>query len=244
DGLQGEIAHVARIAMLGEMTVSIAHEINQPLAAIVSFAEACLRMLRTGTGSPDVLRGALEQISAQGVRAGDIVHNLRQFVRKGGSSRTSVDVNDVIRDVLGLLQHDVRQRAVNLQLALDADLPEVPADRVQVGQVTLNLVRNALDALDDEPGAPRDVRITTARSGERVIEVAVADTGTGLPPDGPQRVFETFFTTKPDGMGIGLSICRSLVEAHGGRLTAESNPGGGATFRFTLPINGPGTDAE
>ena len=238
-----ELAHASRLADLGELTSSIAHEINQPLAAIVSFAEACLRMLRSGTGSPEVLRGALEQISAQGVRAGDIVHNLRQFVRKGGSSRTQVDVNAVIREVLGLLSHDVRQRSVELRLELDATLPEVPADRVQIGQVTLNLVRNALDAMREDRGAPRCIRVVSSRSGTEVVEVAVSDIGIGLPSDSPQQVFETFFTTKADGMGIGLSICRSLVEAHAGRLTAEANPDGGATFRFTLPIAEAGTDA-
>ena len=237
-----ELAHASRLADLGELTSSIAHEINQPLTAIVSFADACLRMLRSGSGSPELLRGALEQISAQGERAGNIVHNLRQFVRKGGSTRTQVDVNAVIREVLDLLSHDIRQRAVTIDLALDRNLPVVPADRVQVSQVALNLVRNALDALPAEKDARREIRISTARTGGKLIEVAVTDTGTGLPPDGPQRVFETFFTTKPDGMGIGLSICRSLVEAHGGRLTAESNEREGATFRFTLPMSAAGHD--
>lgn len=238
-----ELAHASRLADLGELTSSIAHEINQPLAAIVSFADACLRMLRAGTGSPEVLRGALEQISAQGERAGDIVHNLRQFVHKGSTTRTQVDVNKVIRDVLGLLSHDLRQRRVRVQLLLDESLPEVSADRVQVGQVTLNLVRNALEAIGEDEGSPREIRISTARSGQHLLEVSVSDTGVGLPPEGPQRVFETFFTTKPQGMGIGLSICRSLVEAHGGRLTAESNQQAGATFRFTLPLSAADDDA-
>ena len=148
----------------------------------------------------------------------------------------------MIREVLDLLSHDIRQRAVTIDLALDRNLPVVPADRVQVSQVALNLVRNALDALPAEKDARREIRISTARTGGKLIEVAVTDTGTGLPPDGPQRVFETFFTTKPDGMGIGLSICRSLVEAHGGRLTAESNEREGATFRFTLPMSAAGHD--
>ena len=238
-----ELAHASRLADLGELTSSIAHEINQPLAAIVSFADACLRMLRSGTGSPEVLRGALEQISQQGERAGNIVHNLRQFVRKGEATRTQVDVNAVIREVLGLLSHDIRQRLVELDLELDETLPEVPADRVQVGQVTLNLVRNALDALPAEGEGARRIDIRSRRSGERFIEVAVSDSGIGLPAEAPQRVFETFFTTKADGMGIGLSICRSLVEAHGGRLTAESNEEAGATFRFTLPLHAEEGDA-
>ena len=238
-----ELAHASRLADLGELTSSIAHEVNQPLAAIVSFAEACLRMLRSDTGSKEVLRGALEQIVAQGERAGNIVHNLRQFVRKGDSKREMVDVNVVVREVLGLLSNEVRQRGVTLHLALDETLPPVPADRVQVGQVTLNLVRNAIDALPTEAGARREVTVTSVRSGDRVIEVSVTDTGVGLPAEGPHKVFETFYTTKSHGMGIGLSICRSLVEAHGGRLSAESNPTGGATFRFTLPVADSETDA-
>ncbi|MCW5655947.1 PAS domain-containing sensor histidine kinase [Hydrogenophaga sp.] len=231
-----QLAHASRLAALGELTSSIAHEINQPLAAIVSFADASLRMMRSGKGSSEMLTTALEQIAAQGARAGDIVKNLRQFVRKGGSGRERVNVNTVVKDMLGLLSHDIRMKRVRVTLALDEQLPRVTANRVQVEQVTLNLVQNAIDALTGVDPKDRRVVITTARVGSERVEVAVIDNGTGLPAEGAQRVFDTFFTTKPEGMGIGLSICKSLVEAHGGRLTAESNDEGGATFRFTLPL--------
>lgn len=238
-----ELAHASRLAALGELTSSIAHEINQPLAAIVSFAEASLRMMRAGTGSSEVIKGALEQIAAQGARAGDIVQSLRQFVRKERGERESVDINAVIREVLGLLSHDMRVNRVRLKLVLDEQLPRVMADRIQVEQVTLNLIRNAVDALSEVDQRDRCVTISSARAGRHRVEVAVMDNGVGLPVEGAQRVFETFFTTKPQGMGIGLSICRSLVEAHGGRLTAESNPDRGATFRFSLPLP-EGCDAD
>ena len=174
-----ELARASRLADLGELTSSIAHEVNQPLAAIVTFAEACLRMLKAGTGSNDVLCNALEQISAQGERAGNIVHNLRQFVRKGSSSRAPLDVNAVVRDVTELVAYDIRQRGVSLRMELDETLPFVPADHVQIGQVALNLVRNAMDALSSERDTRREVLVTSARSGEHVIEVSVTDSGHG-----------------------------------------------------------------
>lgn len=229
-----EVAHAARLLELGEMTSGIAHEVNQPLAAIVSFAEACLRMLKAGTGDLDTFEGALEQIATQGERAGTIIHSLRQLARKGEAELERVDINAMVKDVLALIGHEVRGRRVQIHTELAEELPAVRANRVQIEQVLLNLARNAIEALQECERQDRTMAIGTTLSADGIVEVTVSDTGNGLPKDGMDHVFETFYTTKPDGMGVGLSISRSILEAHGGRLWATPNPAGGTAFHFTL----------
>ncbi len=232
-----DAAHTARLLELGEMTSGIAHEVNQPLAAIVSFAGACLRMLESGGDNAEVLRDALEQIAAQGERAGQIIQRLRQFARKGALERRPFDINKAIEEVLALIRHDLHRHGVSVKLELDEALPKVRADEVQIEQVLLNLARNAVEAMEDLSVEERRLTFCTrpGARGELEIQVQVSDTGIGLPADALERVFETFYTTKSGGVGVGLAISRSIIDAHGGRLMAGSNPGGGAVFTFTLP---------
>ncbi len=230
-----ELAHASRLLELGEMTSGIAHEINQPLTAIVSFAEAGLRMLEPGAGEPALVREALGQIIAQGQRAAEIIQRLRQFTRKGAIERRPLDLNQTLRDVLALLGHELRRGEVQVGLELAEPLPPVAADRIQIEQVLVNLVRNASEAVAARPLGERRVGLATAARGE-TVEVAVSDSGKGLPEGAAGRLFQPFFTTKADGLGVGLAISRSIIESHGGRLWAEPAGGGGACFRFTLPL--------
>ncbi len=239
-----ELAHTTRLLELGEMTTEIAHEVNQPLAAIVSFAEACLRMRRTGTGDDALMDNALEQIAAQGERAGEIIHRLRRFARKGAGEREPVDINATVRHVLSLLRHETDRHQVRTRVELDEALPTVNADPVQIGQVLVNLVRNAVEAME---GCAEDRRLVTLRtsplgSGPTGIALTVSDQGMGLPEGDPDRVFENFYTTKTQGMGVGLGICRSIIETHGGKLWAKVNADGGASFQLELPVGEAGTD--
>ncbi len=239
-----ELAHATRLLELGEMTTAIAHEVNQPLAAIVSFAEACLRMRRTGTGDDALMDNALEQIAAQGERAGGIIHRLRRFARKGAEEREPVDINATVRHVLALLHPETGRPRVRPRVELDEALPAVNADPIQIGQVLVNLVRNAVEAME---ACAEDRRLLTLRtapvgSGPTGIALTVSDQGKGLPEGDPDRVFENFYTTKTQGMGIGLGICRSIIEAHGGKLWAAVNADGGASFQLQLPLGKAGTD--
>ena len=239
-----ELAHASRLSEMGEMTSGIAHEVNQPLAAIVSFAKACLRMMDGDTARPEVIRDALEQIAEQAQRAGKIVHHLRQFARKGEVEHGPVDVNETLLGVLSLVQHEARTRHVRVALELDPGLPPVKANRIQIEQVALNLVRNGVEAMVEGGGAERVLGVRTALTGDGAIEVVISDSGVGVGEDVRARLFETFFTTKASGVGVGLSISRSLVESHGGRLWAAEAPGDGAAFHFTLPLTQAETDPD
>jgi len=229
------LAHAGRLADLGLTTSAIAHEVNQPLAAIVSFAHACQRLLDSGRADPAVLRETLGQIAEQGERASAILGRVRAMARRRERVLEAVNVNAAVRGVLALLDRELRDQQVETSLALDDALPAVEADRVQVEQVVMNLVSNALDAMREAAPGRRRLRIETCRrDGE--VRVSVTDSGPGLAQADLERVFETFYTTKPAGLGVGLSICRSLAEAHGGRLWAEQPPGGGAAFHLGLPV--------
>ena len=233
-----ELAHVGRVASMGEMASGLAHEINQPLTAIASYAEACLLMLKSKAANTDLLRDSLEEISGQAQRTGAIVRRLRQFVKQAEAERSRVDINSVVRSVLELLEHDISAHRIRLRLELDEQLPEVEIDKIQIDQVLVNLVRNAVDAMDSTEQADRELTIQTAKtSSEEALEVAVSDTGSGLTPEATDHLFDAFFTTKPGGMGLGLVISRSIIQAHRGRLWATPNGDTGATFRFTLPID-------
>jgi len=232
-----EIAHASRLLELGEMTSGIAHEVNQPLTAIVSFAEACVRMIEKNTGSPEILRDALGQIIGQGQRAGEIIRRLRQLMRKGETAHACIDINQLLLDALALLRYEIRRGRVAVILDLTSDLPAALADYIQIEQVTINLVRNACEAMASAPDGPRELRLTTrATSDPTVIEIEVTDTGIGLSPEAEDKLFQSFYTTKPNGMGVGLAISRSIIESHGGRLWAKPNAPRGASFHFTLPL--------
>jgi len=226
-------AHTARMLELGEMCSGIVHEVNQPLTAIVSFAEACLRTVRGGRAEPALIEDALGRVAEQGVHAAEIVSRLRGLVRKDESRRETFDLGEVIEETLLLVEHERRRRSIGVTVCSETGLPSVNADRVQIEQILLNLLRNAFHAVEDTE-CPR-VWMRTGRSGNGRVRLVVEDSGPGLTPEQCERVFDTFYTTKPNGLGVGLAISRSLAESHGGRLWAESNEGRGARFGLDLP---------
>ena len=232
-----ELSHSARLSTIGELTSGIAHEINQPLTAIVNFAEACLRMVRAGTADTEKLENALEQITAQGQRAGHITRQLRRLARRGERGHVDIDINRLVNDMLGLVNSELKTNEIRLNLMLDESLPPVECNRIQVEQVVLNLVRNAMDVLEEGDRDMRDLIIRTRRDDSSGIVLEVEDSGGGFGEVGAERIFETFFTTKLEGVGMGLSISRTIIEDHGGRLWASEGPAG-AVFHVTLPTRG------
>jgi len=234
---RADLAHAARLSTIGELTSGIAHEVNQPLTAMVNFAEACLRMLRSGNADTQKLEDALGQIAAQGQRAGHIIRQLRPLARKGENERVQVDLGRLVRDVLGLVSNELHASGIALELMLDESGPAVKCDRIQIEQVVLNLVRNAMDVLEEGPADGRELTIRTRADSGGTIELTVEDTGEGFGADGSDRIFELFFTTKADGLGMGLSISRTIIEDHGGRLWASPRPDGGAIFHVALPAD-------
>jgi PAS domain S-box-containing protein len=231
-----ELAHLSRVNMLGELVGSLAHELNQPLTAILSNAQAAQRFL--GHGQPDFseVRGILADIVAQDKRASEVIRRLRPLLKKGQVLRQPLDVNEVVQETLTLLRNDLVNHGVTVQTKLAPALPKVNADRVQLRQVLLNLVMNATDAMAGAPPGGCKLSIHSALAASEGICVSVADQGVGLAPDMLEKVFQPFFTTKVHGLGVGLSVCRSIITAHGGRLWAANNPERGATFHFTLPV--------
>ena len=231
-----ELAHAGRLSDLGLTTSTIAHEVNQPLAAIVSFAHACQRMLDGGKVDFDLMRDALSQIATQGERASAIISRIRAMSRKREPLYETVSLNDAVGSVLNLLGRQLRYQKVEVSEDLAPDLPKANADRVQLEQVVMNLVINAIDAMRAVPSTDRHLAFTT-RKVDGEVRLSVTDTGPGLEADEVDRVFDSFYTTKANGMGVGLSICRGLMQAHGGRLWAECRPGEGATFWVALPVD-------
>ncbi len=236
---QTELAHAARVTTLGELTASIAHEVNQPLAAITANAQACLRFL--DREKPDVgeARDALRHIVMDGNRASDVIGRVRQLANKTDIQKAPLDINDVIEDVLLVFRHEAHSHGVSLQRNLASELPQVLGDRVQLQQVIMNLLMNGIQATSQVAGRPHELRIRSQQHQPGEILVAVVDSGAGIEPGHVDKLFNAFFTTKPNGMGIGLSICRSIVEQHGGRIWATRNPEAGSTFQFTLRAPGP-----
>jgi two-component system, LuxR family, sensor kinase FixL len=230
-----EIAHLSRVATLGELSGSLAHEINQPLMGILSNAQAALRFLARDDADLDEVREILVDIVEDDKRAGEVIRRLRALLKKGEMQHRPLDIGSVIDDVLRLTRNDLMNRDVAVSTELTPDLPLVLGDRIQLQQVLLNLVLNACEAMDAVPGTPR-VHIRTLRTEGAGVEISVSDRGGGIPPGDLERIFEPFVTTKELGIGLGLSICRTIIIAHGGRLWAE-NIGEGATFRFTLPLS-------
>jgi two-component system, LuxR family, sensor histidine kinase DctS len=225
----------SRLITMGEMASTLAHELNQPLAAITSYNNGCLNLLADGNADSRELLEIHERLARQARRAGEIIRRVHDFVRRSEPKREPLDLNDVIRDAVGLLEADSRKRRVRIQTDLGTRLPEVAADPVMIEQVIVNLVRNGMDAMNDTPRERKCVRISTREEGGHLI-VRVADQGTGVPPETARRLFEPFFSTKQEGMGMGLNICRSIAELHHGRLGFEANPDGGTIFILTLPV--------
>lgn len=234
---QLELARVARITTTGELAASIAHEVNQPLAGVVTNGSACLRWLATRPPNLDEARAAIHRIIRDGSRAISVLTRVRALVKKGEPAKERLDVNGVIDEVLALTEGEVRRNNVSLQTDLAANLPAITGDRVQLQQVILNLIINGIEAMNTIKDRERVLRIRTARQNPDGVLVAVQDSGIGLAPAQFERIFEAFYTTKQEGLGMGLSISRSIIEAHGGYLSATPNEGSGATFRFTLPTD-------
>jgi two-component system sensor kinase FixL len=235
--LQDRLTHFSRLSTMGEMAAGLAHEINQPLSAIATYAQACQRFVRSpARDDADVLE-ALEQISVQALRAGEVIRRLRNFVKNREVTREPVDCNRLLDDLRTLAETDARLHNVRLRIEAAPGLPTVHADPIQLQQVVLNLVRNAIDAMSEAPATRREVLLSTFERPEGEIEVIVADHGSGLAPEAADHLFNPFFTTKSSGTGLGLAISRSIVRAHGGRLWHTPNEGSGARFHFTLPAS-------
>jgi two-component system sensor kinase FixL len=235
--LQERLTHFSRLSTMGEMAAGLAHEINQPLTAIATYAQACQRFMRSpDRDDADVLE-ALVQINAQALRAGEVIRRLRNFVKNREVKREPVDCNRLLDDLRTLAETDARLHNVRLRIDAEPSLPTVYADPIQLQQVVLNLVRNAIDAMVDAPETGREVLLSTRQLPEGEIEIIVADHGSGLAPEAAEHLFNPFFTTKSAGTGLGLAISRSIVRAHGGRLWHTPNEGTGARFHFTLPAS-------
>jgi PAS domain S-box-containing protein len=232
---QAELTHVTRVTTLGELTASIAHEVNQPLAGIVINGEASLRWLGHQTPDVDEVRHAVERIISDARRASDVIRRIRNLAKKATPEMVPIDVNEVIDDALLLVQRQVLNHRVGLQLELESGLPPVLGDRVQLQQVVINLVINGIEAMVHVTDRPRWMLVRSHRDEGGQVLVSVQDSGVGIDPENANRLFNAFYTSKRDGMGMGLSISRSIVEAHGGRIWATNNEGPGATIQFALP---------
>jgi C4-dicarboxylate-specific signal transduction histidine kinase len=231
---QADLARVNRVTALGALTASIAHEVNQPIAAAVTNAEACLRWLSRNPADLEEARAAAMRIVKDARRAAEIINRIRQLFKKGTTQRELVDVNDVIREIIVLLRGEAAQHAVAVRTELAAGLPRIIGDRVQLQQVMMNLMSNGIDAMKDVKGR-RELAITSQRADGEQLMVSVSDTGVGLPQQQAEEIFNAFVSTKLDGTGMGLSISRSIVESHSGRLWAADNAPRGACFHLVLP---------
>jgi PAS domain S-box-containing protein len=235
---RNELAHLSRVAMLGELSASLAHELNQPLTAILSNAQAAQRFMARESVNLGKISDILKDIVEADRRAGDVIQRLRLLLRKGEINRQPLDMNEMVRDVLRLVRSDLLNRDIMVETELEDELPPVSGDRVQLQQVLINLVMNASDAIAANVNGDRRITLRTQREEAASICTSVSDAGCGIPPDRMNRIFEPFFTTKPHGMGLGLSVCRTIVAAHGGKLSASNNGEGGATFQITLQAAG------
>ena len=231
---QVELAHVTRVTTIGGLAAAIAHEINQPLAAVITNGSACLRWLAGTTPNLDEARQAVGRIIRDGNRASDVIAKIRALLRKTGTEKERLDMNDVIREVVALAQSEIRRNGVTLRAQLEGNIPPVLGDRVQLQQVVLNLIMNGIEAMSAVGDRPRELIISTQSGEIDQVHVTVQDSGIGLDPKSMERIFDAFYTTKSEGMGMGLAISRSIVENHDGRLWAVPNDGPGATFQFTL----------
>jgi C4-dicarboxylate-specific signal transduction histidine kinase len=235
--VQMQLAHANRVATMGQLTASIAHEVKQPIAGLLASGQAALRWLGN-TPNLEAARQSIERVIRDGKRSGDIIDRLRDLVKKAPPRNDSVNINEVIREVIALTNVEAVRNGVSAQTELAESLPLVQGDRVQLQQVILNLVINAVEAMSGVVEGSRDLLISTSKAEGDAILVAVRDSGPGFDSVNTEQVFEPFYTTKPDGIGMGLSICRSIIEAHGGRLWVSANVPRGAVFQFTVPRPG------
>ena len=231
---QADLARANRVSSMGELSASLAHEVNQPIAAAITDANTCLRWLSRDQPDLQEARAAASRIVQDGRRASEIVKRVRMLFKKDAPPRELVDLNEIIREMLLLLESESTQFSVSLRMVLAADIPQVMADRVQLQQVLMNLMTNSFDAMKDTDGT-RELTIQSQRGENGQVRISVSDTGVGLPSAQAEEIFGAFFTTKPHGTGMGLRISRSIVESHGGRLWATDNSSRGATFHLTLP---------
>ncbi len=234
--LRSRLTHLTRVSTMGEMASSIAHEVNQPLAAIATYTQACTRMLNDGTTSTKEVLEILTRVTDEALRAGDIIHRVQDLARRRGSKRTVCNINELLRDLELLAVVDTRLHNVKLDLQLSNRLPLVLVDGIQIQQVVLNLIRNGVDAMVDQEFENRDIVVRTRLCDDGMVEVSVADTGCGLLPGSEEELFQPFFTTKRDGMGMGLSVSRSIVTSHGGQMWFSRNQDSGTTFFVTIPV--------
>ncbi len=232
---QGELTRMTRMSAMGALAASISHEVNQPLAAVVTNADACMMWLSSDPPNLEEARAAVDSIAQQGTRASEVVRHIRAMFTKGTPERTKFQINDLIREVSTLIEGAASRNQVVLQTELGAGLPATMGDRVQLQQVIVNLVLNGIEAMSEVAGRPRRLVISSQMQSSDAIVVAVRDSGIGIAPKDEKRIFDAFFTTKPQGMGMGLSISHSIIESHGGQLWVSANSDYGATFQFTLP---------
>jgi C4-dicarboxylate-specific signal transduction histidine kinase len=237
DRTRSELTHVARVAALSALTASIAHEVNQPLAGIITNAGTCLRMLNGTPPNVDGARETARRTIRDGNRASDVIRRLRVLYSKREFTLEPLDLNEATQEVIALSMNDLQRNQVILRSELAGSLPQVTGDRVQLQQVILNLLRNGADAMVGIDNRPRELLIKTAQDVDGRVSLSVRDAGIGFEPDAVGKLFEAFYTTKTDGMGIGLSVSRSIIEAHRGRLWATANDGPGATFSFSIPCD-------
>jgi PAS domain S-box-containing protein len=234
---QMELAHVTRVTTLGELTASISHEVSQPLAAVVNAAAACMRWLDGDTPNLDEARSAVDWIIKESHRAGEVIRRVRALANKNDLEKIPLDINDVVKEAIALVQREMDSRQVLPRIELAPALPSILGDRVQLQQVIINLVMNGIEAMQSVSDRPRQLVLRSQQDESHRVLVTVTDSGVGISTENADRLFNAFFTTKSSGMGMGLSICRSIVEAHGGRLWTTANAPHGATFQFTLPVN-------
>jgi two-component system sensor kinase FixL len=232
-----ELLHVARVATLGEIATSLAHELNQPLYAIVNYIRACMERIRSNTRDPRELLEPLERAADQAQRAGQIIERARHFIVKREPHRAAVDINALVRQAADLMMPEVRRLHAHVRLQLADACLRVTVDPVQIEQVLVNMIRNALEAMAEAQALTRQITLRTEMTGDDTLRCEIQDTGPGMSESVLERAFDPFFTTRPDGLGMGLAICRTIIEANGGRLWATADPGHGATFFFTLAIS-------
>ena len=233
---RAELAHVTRLSTMGELATSLAHELNQPLTAILSNVQAAQRFLSASPPDLTEVREILKDVVQDDNRASEVIQRLRALVRKEAPAFVALDVGDLLRDVVRLVHSDAILRHSRVSLDVAPGLRPVRGDRIQLQQVALNLLLNAFEAMRDCPTSKREVVVRVEPDGARMVRVAVRDCGVGFSEDPVEKIFQPFYTTKPTGLGMGLSISRSIIEGHGGQLRAENNPDQGATFSFTLPV--------
>jgi len=240
--LEADLAHINRVSMVGELGASLAHELNQPITGAITSADACLRWLAREPPELERARAATMRVKKDGTRAAEIINRLRAFYQKGAlPHRESVSVHEVVNDIVVLLRNEADRHSVTIRTEMPRELPKILADRVQLQQVFMNLMLNAIEAMQETGG---ELTIRSQRTDNDMLLMSVSDTGVGLPAESADQIFDAFFTTKRQGTGMGLVITRSIVEAHGGRLWASPNAERGATFHFTLPADAGATNEQ